>query len=181
MLSDKKIASHEESAMKIFWRVRLSRSSPWPFSLGRSELKAIARPCGGLLTGYGSGRLFGASGPFRRALSQLWCQIRRQQLGQDGGLRLKAVSGGGLTLQGSGFRAAYDEAEDLQDVVQSGTVRWILPPTQPASARSTCSTRSATPSGPEGGRHRRNYGCTGGGWRLLRRPPSPRSNPRGFG
>ena len=29
------------------------------------------------------------------------------------GLRLRAVSGGGLTLQGSGFRAAYDEAGDL--------------------------------------------------------------------
>ena len=29
------------------------------------------------------------------------------------GLRLRAVSGGGLTLQGSGFRAVYDEAGDL--------------------------------------------------------------------
>lgn len=29
------------------------------------------------------------------------------------GLRLKAVSAGGLTLQGSGFRAAYDDAGDL--------------------------------------------------------------------
>ena len=40
------------------------------------------------------------------------------------GLRLRAVSGGGLTLQGSGFRAAYDEAGDLSVYGLNLSVIW---------------------------------------------------------
>ena len=40
------------------------------------------------------------------------------------GLQLRAMSAGGLTLQGSGFRAAYDDAGDLRIAGANAALRW---------------------------------------------------------
>lgn len=43
------------------------------------------------------------------------------------GLQLRAVSAGGVTLQASGFRAAYDDAGDLRVAGANAALRWAPP------------------------------------------------------